>query len=172
MDSTPNHMTKGDLSAFLEGIRASASTVHSLSTALISTEVAGKFTCFPKLPPEIRQNIWKHCIEGLRIIEVYRFWRRARGQGGELIPRLMVKQAPSPILHVCLESRQVALKKYSLQLSISRQELANTRIDPEADIICLPRLSWTQISYEEWFEGDMWSQEALQFGRFAINSRN
>lgn len=51
----------------------------------------------------------------------------------------MVKQVPDILFQICRESREVAGKIYSLQLSSSDRHLANTRIDPDNDILCTLR---------------------------------
>jgi len=131
MASAPDQLCDDELKALLQGIQASVSTVRSVSNALKSSETVGGFIYFRKLPIKLRQKIWRHSLEGLRIVEVYRTWGLKRR---ERVPRLGVNQAPNPIFHVCFESRQVALKKYTLQLSISSADLANTRIDLEEEL--------------------------------------
>jgi hypothetical protein len=170
--SPSTQLNRDDLNAFLEGIKASAATVQSHSRALVLSGAVGDFIYFPKLPPELRSKIWKYSLEGLRMIEVYRkstFQRRKR------VFTLGVKQAPHPVFHVCQESRGVAMKKYTLQLSKSTLDLANTRIDPLEDLVYITLSSCDDNVVRSlggaWFETDIWSDEGLKLERLEVDSR-
>jgi hypothetical protein len=67
--ASPDRRSEDDLKALLQGIQAETLNVRSLSKALVASGCLGEFVKFPKLPPEIRQQIWKHALEGLRIVE-------------------------------------------------------------------------------------------------------
>ena len=81
-----------------------------------------------------------------------------------------IKQAPDVLFHVCRESRQVAEERYSLQISMSRLGLANTRIDPREEVLCYtPNLLYASVRDITMLKDPIWSQEVLQLERVAIH---
>ncbi|KAH8784373.1 hypothetical protein BGZ57DRAFT_925369 [Hyaloscypha finlandica] len=91
-----------------------------LSTPTIPVEEPPslKFTLFPKLPPELRNKIWEFALPGPRkitietwdcvIVHVKLQHRHRQQQNKSDIP---------VTLHVCRDSRAIALKHYSLAFS-------------------------------------------------------
>ncbi|KAH8752615.1 hypothetical protein BGZ57DRAFT_958666 [Hyaloscypha finlandica] len=165
-----------DLEAFLQHIQTSARDVRSLSRTLIASDAVGQFVRFPKLPPEIRDKIWKHALEGLRIVEFYATSRATwtlkyrHYKDGDFNIRIL--QNPHALFHVSHESRAVALKKYSLQLGASTS-LANSKVDPKEDLVCFPYIKGFTSYFRDsrFFHESIWSQEALKLEIIAIDSR-
>ncbi|KAE9369244.1 hypothetical protein N431DRAFT_442926 [Stipitochalara longipes BDJ] len=164
-----------DLETFLRSIQDSTRNVEAITKALIASDAVGQFIKFAKFPPEIRDKIWKHALEGCRIIEIYAKLKEkpgpTHGLGGQDEDYSMhVLQHPHPLLQVCRTSRAIALKKYSLQLDTTG--LANSRIDPKEDLVCMPRLRKisTHLPSRQ-FSAPIWSSEALKLERIAMDSR-
>ncbi|KUJ22816.1 uncharacterized protein LY89DRAFT_311363 [Mollisia scopiformis] len=72
------------------------------------------FTCFPRLPPELRQKIWRFALPTSRIVQVY-------GNVRPYLPRFEVlgrgKGHPEPLAvlaHTCRESYHVMRESYDL----------------------------------------------------------
>jgi hypothetical protein len=80
--------SEDDLKALLQGTHAATSNARSLSKAPVASGCLGEFVKFPELPPEIRQKIWKHALEGLRIVKFCAtsraFWKRLEGYTSEV----------------------------------------------------------------------------------------
>jgi hypothetical protein len=159
----PNQLSKEDLKAFLEGIQVSTSNIHSLSTALIASDAVGDFIRFPKLPVELRFKIWESCLPSQRIVEFYAKVVNDT-DGNQMERNIGINQAPHIFFRVCRESRQVAMERYSVQLSKSKYQLANTRIDPKTDWLCLATNSILHMSYLK----QIWSPEAGQLKTIGI----
>ena len=127
----------------LDGIQA----IHSLSGNVDSTGAVGDFVRFPKLPPELRREIWKLALPGTRIIEVTSeddYYSRERGY------RKLRLSCDMPVLmHVCRESRQVALEKYTVNLAGERFPNDCARIDPREDTIFIPLREDSLLSMEQ-----------------------
>jgi hypothetical protein len=68
------------------------------------------FPQFPRLPQEIRLKIWDMVTDEPRAVII-------RGRLGDSHGGLRSPTPPPAALHVCLESREVALKKYELVFS-------------------------------------------------------
>lgn len=66
-----NYLSGIGMEALLHSIHIAASDIHSLSTAVVSSGCVGEFINFPRLLIEIRNKIWGHAVEGLRIVELY-----------------------------------------------------------------------------------------------------
>jgi hypothetical protein len=160
MSSAPIRLSKDDLKAFLEGIQASTSNIHSISTALIKSGAVGGFVRFPKLPPELRFKIWKTCLPSQRIVEFYAKVVNKAG-GGQTEANIGIKQAPHVFFRVTREARQIALERYSLQLSKSKYQLANTRIDPKTDFLCLAAKTAAFASLDLSILKHIWSPQAM-----------
>lgn len=114
------------------------------------------FTLFPMLPIEIRLKIWKEALPGPRIIEILhqniQYLEREEDDECEeepsdeqepqweevhLLSKIKVKLPPPVLLSVSWESRQAALKVYSLKLD-TVTKAGNYRIDPVHDILFFP----------------------------------
>ncbi|PMD19159.1 hypothetical protein NA56DRAFT_724710 [Hyaloscypha hepaticicola] len=153
-------LSKDDLKAFLEGIQASTSNIHSISTALIKSGAVGGFVRFPKLPPELRFKIWKTCLPSQRIVEFYAKVVDKAG-AGQTEANIGIKQAPHVFFRVTREARQIALERYSLQLSKSKYKLANTRIDLKTDFLCLAAKTAAFASLDLSILKHIWSPQAM-----------
>ena len=157
----PNQLSKEDLKSFLEGIQVSTSNIHSLSTALIDSGAVGDFIRFPKLPIELRIKIWKSCLPSQRIVEFYDKVVN-KSDGNQMERNIGIKQAPHIFFRVCRESRQVVMERYPVQLSKSKYQLANTRIDPKTDWLCLATTSAAFNIRDMSNLKQIWSPEAAQ----------
>jgi hypothetical protein len=95
------------------------------------------------------------------------FYAKSRATDGGIDIRII--QSPHTLFRVSRESRAVALKKYSLQLGASTG-LANSRVDPKEDLVCFP---WIRQYYQgsRLFRKSIWSEEALNLEKIAIDSR-
>jgi hypothetical protein len=61
------------------------------------------------------------------------------------------------------------MEKYSLQLSTSKADLANTRIDPREDLLCLDsKALYSRERDTALLKQSHWSEEALQLKRIGI----
>jgi hypothetical protein len=67
------------------------------------------FHYFPQLPPELRRKIWYHALPGPRVVS-FDFVHRSR----DSMPHFETNHGPPTLLHVCNESREVALESYDL----------------------------------------------------------
>ncbi|ELR07779.1 hypothetical protein VC83_01113 [Pseudogymnoascus destructans] len=75
-----------------------------------------RFKFFPNLPSEIRLMVWNFCLPGPRVLDVKMrriFFRASTGKVTNS-PRFMSSLDHPVILHICSESRSVALKHYTL----------------------------------------------------------
>lgn len=170
MTAAPNQLSKDDLKAFIEGIQASTSNIHSLSTALINSNSVGDFLRFPKLPTELRLKIWKTCLPGQRIVEFYAKEVKERKAGGQQTERnIGIKQAPHVFFRVSRESWQIALERYSLQLSRSNYQLTNTRIDQKKDLLCLAAKTSAFGSLGMSTSKHLWSPQATELKTIGTN---
>jgi len=83
-----------------------------------SQEVATEFTCFPKLPLELRQKIWKEACYIPRVIDLWGVWLDGTMTIGErsIWRTHMWKSynAVPSILYTSHEARNIGLKHYSL----------------------------------------------------------
>jgi hypothetical protein len=78
----------------------------------LTSRIPRTFYKFQDLPTEIRNEIWQYCLPGPRVIEI----RNNRDiPGATSICRI------PPILHVCRESREMALKIYELSFGMDNQ---------------------------------------------------
>jgi hypothetical protein len=159
MAFAPNQLSKEDLKALLEGIKVSTYNIHSLSTALLASGAVGDFIRFPELPVELRFKIWKSCLPSQRIVEFYAKVVNDT-DGNQMERNIGIKQAPHIFFRVCRESRQVAMERYSVQLSKSKYQLANTRIDPKTDWLCLATKSAANSILDMSNLKQIWSPEA------------
>lgn len=97
------------------------------------------FPSFPRLPFELRLKIWKVALPGRRVVQaILDHESRERTPRGstEKLDWFTIKtnQPPPALLHVCHESRVVALEKYNTCLdTISTSSYI--RIDPLEDIM-------------------------------------
>jgi len=72
-----------------------------------------KFSCFKKLPPELRNMVWKHAIPGSRIVDIKGGTHPSRGTHFNRPVVLSASYKVPILLQVSYESRAVALKVYT-----------------------------------------------------------
>jgi len=136
-------------------------------------EPAQEFTCFPKLPIELRLKIWECHLPGPRIIEIYEEERLYGTKPFDFEVLRNIFSSPklgaaahSPILGVlraCHESREVLLSKYE-KVSAAKFQLSD--IEPE-------NIDYSAISSTNlWLEPNMrphhsflvnWERDAIFF---------
>jgi len=89
------------------------------------------FTFFPKFPPEIRDQIWRHSLPGPRVL---RMNSNLLAPHPDKLSFAREYRAPNPsALFVCQESRAVALRSY--KLCFGTQDIYADL--PGGDIVCL-----------------------------------
>ncbi len=77
---------------------------------------AGSFSCFGNFPPEIRLLIWEATIQPRIVLTACFNPQNEPAKRAQLTGRARKRQVPV-ILHVCHESRQLALRHYELTFS-------------------------------------------------------
>ncbi|KAF8855984.1 hypothetical protein BDZ45DRAFT_804489 [Acephala macrosclerotiorum] len=105
------------------------------------------FHPFPKLPVELRLKVWKFVSFLPRIVDVWskNFSIKCYDYREALIPHYMFTRSPPPaILQICRESRNEALKHYTLDFAAERDEGAyvvsskpRIYINWKVDTVCL-----------------------------------
>ena len=94
------------------------------------------FVLFPKLPTELRLQIWKYAIPGARKITLKR--RKNSSQLSVTTPSLTASPYTPDILHVCQESRAMALEYY--QVSFAKECTRPMYFNPNQDVVlCLAK---------------------------------
>lgn len=73
------------------------------------------FTCFPRLPPELRLKIWKYSFPGKRNLTIHAYFSWCR-KTGKPVWRGQTRDATAlpPVLHVNRESRFETLKSHNV----------------------------------------------------------
>jgi hypothetical protein len=66
------------------------------------------FSCFRKLPSELRSIVWSMALASRRYVAVIPVWDKETKT-----PRLQIRAKPEQIMRVCRESREAALKEYT-----------------------------------------------------------
>jgi hypothetical protein len=93
-----------------------------------------EFTKFPKLPPELRLRIWSHSLPDPRIVTIEQSLTRAKDY------RISCQNRVPGTLLVNRESREVALKRYSLRFTTFENVYGPpVYFDFNRDVICLKR---------------------------------
>jgi len=110
------------------------SSTPSTENDMVEMVSLTEFTLFPKLPAELRDQIWKFALPGPRTITVirrplknwaYRYTtitdrlRRTRlglptGKNDQFVKANTRGVLPTPLIHACHESRQIVLRRYEL----------------------------------------------------------
>jgi 2EXR family len=118
------------------------------ATSNDTNSLAAEFTCFPKLPIEMRLKIWKCAANIPRNVDLWigaaysnmSMW----GVGSPSHEYIFSTSSPPAILHICRESRHEGLSNYALafgtEYSVGRNrvtEEATVYVNWEADTICL-----------------------------------
>jgi hypothetical protein len=116
----------------------------TVSVSEKTIESVGRFTCFSKLPTEIRLKIWKNALPGPRIIrmELKHSVRVPLKEGEKKKPKVtrLISSRPRPVgLHVCRESRIEALKEYELAFP-TKTSPAQTYINFAVDTLVLDQI--------------------------------
>lgn len=136
------------------------------------------FTLFPKLSPELRNNIWKHACSIPRILDL---WREGLPSFGDRVPGTNIKpflyrshsRTPA-ILHTSKESRKVGLEHYTLAfgMRVKNKESAVVRtvaqpkiyINWEYDILFpVPVFCFDPSRWNYWNEES--TKEGMEFVR-------
>ena len=133
-----------ELSTLLSTVHTSTTAIQDLTATAISAGLVSEFIFFPKLPVKLRQTIWEAALPGPRILELFYesdFDDEAIERKNEVIRANLV---PPTVLHVCRESRQVALKKY-MGLGAS-YTTCFTLFNPAEDTIYFP---WSKDGVEQ-----------------------
>ncbi len=97
-----------------DGFESASAADSSSSLATPHTAAAPvTFSCFGRLPPEIRLQIWE-CMIRPRIVIAACFNSHFHDQKRKQLAARAKKRPVPVLLHICQESRQVALKHYEL----------------------------------------------------------
>ena len=122
------------------------------NSAPASKKILTEFTCFPTLPIELRQEIWKDACNIPRVIDLWGVWLKGTVSiGVEDIWRVHMwksHNAVPSILHTSHEARTVALRHYTLDFgtrimrpigpaSISVEIAPKIYVNWGCDVICL-----------------------------------
>jgi len=166
VSAIPNLSTQLALKTFVDNVLASASKIEALSDDLFTTGAIGRFIFFPKLPVELRLEIWSLALPGPRVIEV--FQNLEKEYNGERKSEIKVNNPPLTLFHVNREAREVASNKYMRLSNVSSSSLdfCRARFDPNKDTIFIPWSgSWSWSADRDGFRGglihgDAWSSEA------------
>jgi len=113
--------------------------VNSLLSNLPSAAIpVGDFVRFSRLPLELRRIIWKFALPGPQVVKV------TTGHYENDVNRhekLKINVGLPNLMHVCRESRQICLEKYSVKLACETRLPSDcARFDPEDDTIYIPDL--------------------------------
>jgi hypothetical protein len=130
-------ITAEDIQSFVDSIRSSADKIRSLSRAFVASGVIRDFIFFPKLPFEIRTAIWREALLP-RVVELCLSYEKTHPKfRGE---RIRMCGPPPALMHVCQESRKLALEKYSFAFTDGEvtSSFAGIRVDPVEDTIYIP----------------------------------
>jgi hypothetical protein len=92
---------------------------------------SNEFHLFPKLPPELRRKIWHYGLPGPRVMS-FDFVQRSR----QSMPHFEANYGPPPLLHVCHESREVALESYELIFRSRGSSRPPFYFDLKRDTLC------------------------------------
>jgi hypothetical protein len=118
---------------------------------LVASTEGHTFTCFGRLPTEIRLMIWAHTCQHVRHLNLMRasipteeyphvlqdFWQRNERDVEQNMFRHVTSTPPPAILHVCIESRGVGLKHYQLSFGrIARVGMGKFFMDVPSHIPC------------------------------------
>jgi hypothetical protein len=95
-----------------------------------TTKTLTKFTCFDKLPFELREMVWKSALPGPRTITV--------SKTDKSVPQVKTNAKgilPTPLMHTCHESRQLALQRYKPAFSVFLEGNKDIYFDWERDCL-------------------------------------
>jgi hypothetical protein len=95
----------------------SRTPVASVAVENTAPDTSREFTLFPKLPPELRDMVWKFTLPDPRILNLLCHRPTHNDQEPILFSRDAVSKAnvngvATPLLHTCSRSRQIALGRY------------------------------------------------------------
>lgn len=126
------------------------------------------FTYFPKLPVELRLQIWKHTLPGPRVIDVNVDYVSPFHPKNHEKDFIQLNCSPPVVLHICQESREVALNMYTLRLNTTSAP-SPAPLDPETDNISL-RWSFEDVDNFNFFGGAHFLEEGVRgkIRRFAM----
>lgn len=133
-----------------------------------NSQSVASFHNFPLLPAEIRLKIWNMAMETPRTITIDMFvprvprpWKRFVPYTG---PPLKIERLGTPVvLHTCSESREEALRRYTLYSSSRFQ--TSFYVNFSADTLGFKSLSAFQILYKNQRhdqEQDLWPADIIE----------
>jgi hypothetical protein len=96
---------------------ASRTPVASVAVENTASDTSREFTLFPKLPPELRDVVWKFTLPDPRILTLLCHRISLTDQKPILfttdaVSKANVNAVATPLLHTCSRSRQIALGRY------------------------------------------------------------
>ncbi|KAH6720230.1 hypothetical protein BKA61DRAFT_668147 [Leptodontidium sp. MPI-SDFR-AT-0119] len=93
-----------------------------------------KFIVFLKLPAELRLMVWELVLPGERVVRIQEFTECSRHHKPSASCRCIGSKARVPtLLHVCRETRLLALKSYTI--AFKNRLLKPTYFNPKVDIL-------------------------------------
>jgi hypothetical protein len=90
----------------IEDSNPSALSMVSDTEVEIRTE---SFTCFPRLPPELKLHIWELALPTSRIVTAL----AKPSRPDQIFLSAMLRETKLHLLHVCHDSRATVMKTYS-----------------------------------------------------------
>jgi len=125
-----------DVTKTLEPLPFASPGTEELSLQKLTPDT---FTCFPKLPLEMRRMIWKASLPSRQCINLDTFLFSAREQE-DRSPFFATERNPTPptALHISQESRAVALEHYTVMFNpwMTEQQIHMPLcIDPKVDLL-------------------------------------
>lgn len=130
--------------------RGVAARYHiKVTLAIIDRKATEKFEFFPQLPTELQLHIWSFCRPKARVLTIKAVdaeqarvdYREHYGFGDMYDPNVYVPGPVSPLLHICQQSREYALKHWYQHtrsaLSGSLQNGVSYFVDTEQDAFYL-----------------------------------
>jgi hypothetical protein len=159
LSTIPNQSTHLAPKTFIGNVLASEIKIEDISGSLVTAGAIGQFIFFPKLPIELRLNIWELALPDPRVIEVFKTWTRECGR--EWKYEIQVNNPPLSLFHLNREARGVALNK-SILLSDASSGLyfGHARFDPNKDTIFIPWSAERSRFRKGLIYSDLWSTEA------------
>lgn len=94
------------------------------------------FTLFPRLPMEIRELIWHMTLPGPRLVEI-QYKHSSSSEGNTLLSGAFPRRPPPVSLRVCQESRNKALRVYTLCIP-TKIGVPKCYFSPPLDTLLLP----------------------------------
>ncbi len=102
---------------------------HRRRTQKCDVSAGRAFPKFSRLPKELRLRVWEMAAEQPRVVVIH---SAKREEGDETPPGFISSSPPPAVLHVCAESRGMALTRYSVLL-MSASEPNSSNISPPSE---------------------------------------